>query len=120
MKNGRETIINIQYEKAAKRHLNDGGTFYFGAVELKLFIEDVVCATTKAFGDCVKCYGKGYGTQTLYARGRGESDMGQGDVVVDEKLPTMVFCTCDRGKQLSRLIEDNQKKHETIRGSMER
>lgn len=58
----------------------------------------------RAFGGCEKCYGKGYGTQTLNYRGRGESDIGQGDVVVDEKAPTMVFCDCERGKQLKKLI----------------
>jgi len=64
-----------------------------------------VMETEKAFGGCHYCYGKGYGTQTAYMHGRGEADMGNSDVVIDKKLPTIKFCTCERGKQLKKLIK---------------
>lgn len=44
----------------------------------------------KACGNCVKCYGKGYGTQTMYATGGG----------ITTKQPIIVFCDCERAKQL--------------------
>lgn len=50
--------------------------------------------TEKAYGGCHYCYGKGYGTQTAAWVGRGYY----------KKLPTMTFCTCERGKQLEQLL----------------
>lgn len=50
--------------------------------------------TEKAYGGCHYCYGKGYGTQTASWVGRGYY----------KKLPTMKFCTCERGKQLEELL----------------
>jgi len=50
--------------------------------------------TEKAYGGCHYCYGKGYGTQTASWVGRGYY----------KKLPTMKFCTCERGKQLEQLL----------------
>jgi hypothetical protein len=32
-----------------------------------------------------------------------------GDVTVHRKMPTMVFCECERGKQLERLITSSYK-----------
>ena len=51
--------------------------------------------TEKAYGGCHYCYGKGYGTQTASWVGRGYY----------KKLPTMKFCTCERGKQLEQLLQ---------------
>lgn len=50
--------------------------------------------TEKAYGGCHYCYGKGYGTQIASWVGRGYY----------KKLPTMKFCTCERGKQLEQLL----------------
>lgn len=61
--------------------------------EVKPLLEEAVRETEKAFGGCKKCYGKGYGTQTLYV----------GNSRYREKQPTMVFCSCERGKQLQAL-----------------
>lgn len=52
----------------------------------------------KAFGGCFKCFGKGYGTQTAFYTSRRWS----------EKAPTIVFCSCERGKQLKRLLCSNK------------
>ena len=70
--NGLKTIVESVYLEAKEQ----------GAME-----------TLKAFGGCTKCYGKGYGTQTLNYSSRRHR----------EQAPTMVFCTCDRGKQLKQL-----------------
>ena len=67
-------------------------------------------AAMKACGGCLSCYGKGYATTIQYAKGRGETDMGQGDIVVNKQLPIMRFCRCERGKQLKLLT--NKKSEE--------
>lgn len=56
--------------------------------------EEAVVETEKAYGGCHYCYGKGYGTQTAAWVGRGYY----------KKVPTMKFCTCERGKQLEQLL----------------
>lgn len=70
---------------------------------LMLFAEAMthVRKTIKAFGGCTKCFGKGYGTQTAFMSGSGDFI---GDSPVEERLPMMALCTCDRGKQLAKLI----------------
>jgi len=55
----------------------------------------------KAFGSCEKCYGKGYGTQTLGTRSM--TDFGD-EKEEYAKLPSVVFCTCSRGEQLEALM----------------
>ena len=64
--------------------------------------------TLKAFGGCERCWGKGYGTQTLNIKGAADFDASEGgfDKEFIEKAPTMVFCTCDRGQQLERLLSE--------------
>lgn len=57
-----------------------------------------------AFGGCTKCYGKGYATVML-------GEIGHGDFHPDEgwvDLPSvkMKFCSCNRGKQLESLINN--------------
>jgi len=66
---------------------------------LVLFGDAVLGArkTVQAFGGCTKCYGKGYGTETLFA----------GSNRYLEKLPTMKLCNCPRGTQLGDLIESD-------------
>lgn len=55
----------------------------------------------KAFGGCTKCYGKGYATVMIGEQGF-EDFGGEGYI----ELPTikMRFCSCDRGKQLEKLL----------------
>lgn len=60
--------------------------------------------TMIAFGNCTKCYGKGYGTQTLRATGDGEADMGDADIHVDEAVNPYVPCTCERGQQIQAIL----------------
>lgn len=56
--------------------------------------DKAVAAVEKAYGGCHYCYGKGYGTQTAAWEGRGYY----------KKLPTMKFCTCERGEHLKSLL----------------
>lgn len=59
--------------------------------------------TAKAYGGCMKCYGKGYAT---YRHGyRAEADMLQSEEQEDPIETHMIFCTCDRGKQLEALTK---------------
>ena len=61
----------------------------------------------KAFGNCRKCYGKGYAT---YRHGyRAEADMLGSEEQEDPFETRMIFCTCDRGKQLKQLSQSEEK-----------
>jgi hypothetical protein len=64
-----------------------------------------------AFGGCIKCYGKGYGTQTMFMEGA--EDFG-GDGFPRTKMPTTVFCSCERGKQLRKLFADKESVHRIL------
>lgn len=66
--------------------------------------EHLIDHTIKAFGNCEICYGKGYATTIQYAAGRGESDMGEGHIEINEQLPIMRTCKCPRGEQLRKLM----------------
>jgi len=85
---------------------------------LKFFLKEsfsrIRTETVKAFGGCTLCYGKGYATQKEHWTGRGEHDIGQGDVVVDTAAPFYLPCSCDRGKQIekmdSRIRADERRK----------
>lgn len=59
--------------------------------EANLLLEKVI----RAFGNCEKCYGKGYGTETVFASSSRHI----------EKMPSMNFCDCPRGVALGDLIE---------------
>lgn len=62
-------------------------------------------ATSKAYGGCQVCYGKGYSTHIDRVSGRGESDIGNGDVIVDQVTPYYLPCKkCDRGAQIERMM----------------
>lgn len=105
---------------ATVRMTRGSDTMLINYKELILFISSVEQAaitrtkqeTEKAFGGCTKCYGKGYATVSEYMSGRGDYDMGQGRVVIDEKMPIMRFCSCSRGEALKK--EVSQIKQETI------
>ena len=84
----------------------------FEAHGLKLFISALLAhsrqETERAFGDCKKCYGKGYSTQLENWSGHGECDIGQGDVHVFESAPYYLPCSCDRGKQIKEFAKDTR------------
>ena len=70
--------------------------FYFGDCidDIESIIEDHTTKIEKSYGGCYNCYGKGYATATTWATAKGK------------KWPTndgLVFCTCERGKQLESL-----------------
>lgn len=74
--------------------------------ELTDFIRSTIRAerekTEKAYGGCHKCYGKGYAT---YRHGlRYSADMPWDKEYVDPMETHMIYCTCDRGKQLKELV----------------
>lgn len=54
-----------------------------------------------AFGACTHCYGKGYGTQTLYATSH--KDFGD-EQVGTTRLPKIVPCRCERGREMRKLL----------------
>ena len=85
-------------EVSLDKHFPKGKTKARGEA-LVLFADALVLfqKIIKAFGGCTKCFGKGYGTQTLYSRSI--SDFGELEEYKD-KLPTIVFCDCERGKEL--------------------
>lgn len=67
--------------------------------DLKSFLAVELNQTEKAYGGCRSCYGKGYHTTIEYARAKSST----------WKLPEMRFCTCERGKALSKEIREIQK-----------
>lgn len=58
--------------------------------------------TTKAYGGCTSCYGKGYSTSKTYTSGA--EDFG-GEGFTYENNPYIPCPKCDRGKQIERLME---------------
>jgi hypothetical protein len=62
--------------------------------------------TEKAFGGCKKCYGKGYGTATEYTEAF--PDFGDEGYSRDKSDP-MVYCDCDRGRQLYKLNQERER-----------
>lgn len=87
------------HEEGPKKKANKRGP------ALALFAEatSIILEIMRAFGGCTKCYGKGYGTQTLNYK---ESADFIGDKTTYTKAPTMVFCTCDRGRDLQKFIHE--------------
>jgi len=60
-------------------------------------IANLILKYIKAFGGCLKCYGKGYATQRMDAVSRGS---------VDEYDP-IIPCSCDRGKEIAKIIKNS-------------
>ena len=56
--------------------------------------------TTKAFGGCTKCYGKGYSTVIELHQWAGDFI---GDKPGEELADPIVPCTCERGKAIERI-----------------
>lgn len=57
--------------------------------------------TEKAFGGCLKCYGKGYSTQLVQEEGY--EDFG-GEGYVKKPKVTINCCSCERGASLLALL----------------
>lgn len=88
-------ILDEQFPKGKCKERGAGLVFF--AKAFKMF--DIL---VKAFGGCDKCFGKGYGTQTI---GITEHADFLGDKTRHYKGPTIVFCSCPRGKQLKELLK---------------
>lgn len=61
---------------------------------------------SKAFGNCKKCYGKGYSTEMKGAIEGAEDFGGEGFILPPKRV--MNFCSCGRGKQLESLIRQHK------------
>jgi len=68
----------------------------WGLPTRQVAIDEIIAYFKKAFGGCVKCYGKGYGTTT--------NQYSEGDGTRKWTEQEMDFCSCDRGKQLKQLV----------------
>ena len=72
------------------------------------YVKKIKHNTVMAFGGCEKCYGKGYAT---YRHGITEStDFPESKPIerIERGIKTnMVFCVCDRGKQLQELLKND-------------
>lgn len=55
----------------------------------------------QAFGGCTKCYGKGYATHMQQLTGY--DDFG-GEGFQEKPKVHITYCSCDRGKQLAKLV----------------
>jgi len=73
---------------------------------LRSQLTQAIADIAKAFGGCMKCYGKGYSTQMLQEIGA--EDFGNDGYVKD---PEMVInpCSCDRGKQIKDILSTARK-----------
>lgn len=70
--------------------------------------------TSKAYGGCTNCYGKGYATyRTEHGGYATDGDIGglQGKFK-SKPIEEMVFCKCDRGKQLEQWLATQSNKGE--------
>lgn len=72
--------------------------------DMKRFFLQKLQEERKAFGGCEKCYGKGYSTQLEFYSGKGEADIGDGDIRVEGQCPYYNPCDCERGKQINEML----------------
>lgn len=93
----------IMFERASR----DSEPSMKWEIKLESFISSLqqkaVEDTAKAYGGCTKCYGKGYATQKEGYSGR----IGKGGKREGWVEDHMLFCDCDRGKQLKNLLPTN-------------
>lgn len=66
--------------------------------DIENFLESKLRELEKAYGNCQKCYGKGYST-VRYGLKTSADFEGEKDYI-DPIKTNIHFCTCDRGKQL--------------------
>lgn len=92
-----------EFIKWIKSLFADMRTGYYGQIEFIDEIWDNFEKIKKAFGGCEKCYGKGYSTYRYGIIGIPDFE---GDKGFKDPIKTnIVYCTCDRGKQLKELID---------------
>ena len=60
---------------------------------------------SKAFGGCLTCYGKGYSTELVGKTIASGDFIGQKDKVLSKGGVKIHFCSCNRGKQLEKLLK---------------
>lgn len=60
--------------------------------------------TQKAFGDCTKCYGKGYATVMRGLHGASDFEMNQKGFDVSPTVH-LNYCSCGRGKELAKIMK---------------
>lgn len=91
-------------ETAADIHTRCLG-LYIQKRDINIIEEQAREETAKAFGGCKNCYGKGYATVLQFAEA-GMPDFDSDDVRNKRwKLPEIRFCSCGRGKELKKRLE---------------
>lgn len=66
---------------------------------------DGVAELEKAYGGCHNCYGKGYATyRSAYSSYGTDGDIGGFEGRYYQPYEKILFCKCDRGKQLEAII----------------
>lgn len=90
--------LGIDDNRWLKLFGNTEGLYGFIAAHERQLLENI----EKAYGGCHKCYGKGYAT--VRDGTIGYSDFG-GEGFKTPITTKMKFCSCERGTQLSALIQ---------------
>lgn len=73
---------------------------------LSTFEQAVREETARAYGGCEFCFGKGYATYRYGISGAEDFD---GEGFQTPITNHMQYCSCDRGRQLKELVEENKK-----------
>lgn len=106
MKNHQQLIQ--RFRSKFKRFIKPDHADYFLLEKFEAHIIEEVERAEKAYGGCHNCYGKGYSTYRHGYTGMGDFE---GDPDYSEQIKThMVFCECDRGKQLKELLNSLKQK----------
>ena len=84
--------------------INDSDTEWAIDQILHLFNKELE-KTEKAYGGCHSCYGKGYSTRLEGYSWSGDFE----DTSGSKQEYEMVFCSCDRGKELKKWIDKIKK-----------
>lgn len=79
---------------------------YWLKESLSTFEQAVREETARAYGGCEFCFGKGYATYRYGISGAEDFD---GEGFQTPITNHMQYCSCDRGRQLKELVEENKK-----------
>ena len=85
-------------------HNKEGDTWSDPVRAMSHLMKEIL-SERKAFGNCIRCYGKGYSTEMIgktIARG---DFIGQKDRVLSRGGVMIHFCSCGRGKQLANILK---------------
>ncbi len=74
----------------------------------KLYLEGQTMK--KAFGGCLKCYGKGYATE-MVGKTKAFGDFKITTKVIRKPHIQINFCSCERGKQLKELFKKKEEEN---------